>query len=66
MTQRYGFLYKTDSPTDEGYREVDGDTYEAARREWAHQLIIEGQHVRLDASQLLLPLGKRLTLADAD
>jgi hypothetical protein len=56
MTQRYGFLYKTDSHTDEGYREVDGDTYEAARRTWAHQMITEGQHCRLDAAQRLPPL----------
>jgi hypothetical protein len=66
MTQRYGFLYKTDSHTDSGYREVDGDTYEAARREWSHQMINEGQQCRLDASQIILPFGRRLAALDGN
>jgi hypothetical protein len=58
MTKRYEFLYETDSQADDGYREIAGNTYEEAEREWAQQLASEGQSVRLIASQLIVPLDR--------
>lgn len=51
MNKTYGFLYQTNSQTDRGYREVQGECFEAARLEWQRQVTAEEQTVRLDAAQ---------------